>query len=271
MSGDGPPDLRTPSGTAVWVAGEGPTVVLVHGVLMDHRMWAPQVEALSTHYRMVCLDMLGHGQTPDRPGARSLDDFVAQVEEVIGLFSDQGAPVLGGFSMGGLITQAFAARHHRRLAGAMILNAVYERTEQEAAVVRQRYQQMASGGVATALQSAGSRWFTDADRTLNPAAMTAILGWIEDGDFASKVKAHQVFSTGDRETAGRLGEVSCPSLVMTGEDDAGSTPRMARDMARALPDASLVILEGQRHMMTVLDAGRVNAAVADFLGKCFAR
>ena len=77
------PQFVTSSGTPVWIDGDGPTLVLVHGVLMDHRMWAPQVAAFASHYRVCCIDMLGHGRAPYPDGPRSLEDFVEQVDEVI--------------------------------------------------------------------------------------------------------------------------------------------------------------------------------------------
>ena len=91
---------KTSNGTPVWITGEGPPVILVHGVIMDHRMWDAQVAALSDAYRVICLDMLGHGDAPNPPGERTLADFTGQVDEVIGEFCAGARPVLGGFSMG---------------------------------------------------------------------------------------------------------------------------------------------------------------------------
>jgi (E)-2-((N-methylformamido)methylene)succinate hydrolase len=260
------PTLVTPGGTPVWVTGTGgPTVVLIHGVLMDHRMWNHQVAALSSRCRVCCLDMLGHGLTPDQPGDRTLDDFVAQAREVIELFSDHGKPILGGFSMGGLITQAYAARYHESLAGIMILNAVYDRSPDQAVIVRERSADMLAGGAEAAVASGNARWFTDEDHAERPELVAEILSWISDGDFASKVKAHRVFSSSDDQVAGRLGQLSCPALIMTGDGDAGSTPAMAYKMFDEIPNAELHVLKQQRHMMPVLDAVRVNEIVASFV------
>ncbi|MEM7408513.1 MAG: alpha/beta hydrolase [Pseudomonadota bacterium] len=264
--------IVTSGGHPVWVAGApGPTVIFVHGVLMDHRMWSATVAALGDRYRVCCIDMLGHGDANDPPGERTLSDFVNQVAEVVEQFSDHGKPVLGGFSMGGMVTQGYAVAHSQNLAGVVILNAVYERNEKEQNTVRERSQAMSDGGVQAAIDSANARWFVSADRQDQPELVEATLQWMRDGDFSSKVKAHRVFSRGDIELAGKLGQIRCPALVMTGDGDGGSTPAMAERMAAAIPDAQLHVLDGQRHMMPVLDAERVNPIIRRFLDeKCFA-
>lgn len=259
----------TKNGTPVWISGDGPPVVLIHGVLMDHRMWHSLATALSSMYRVYCIDMLGHGAAPDPTGARTLEDFVAQVDDVVNEFCGDAKPVVGGFSMGGLVSQAYATRHAEKLAGLIIMNAVYDRTPAQSAVVRSRYGAMKAGGSASAVESAQSRWFTDADRSDRPELVEETLNWMREGEFGPKLKAHRVFATSDTKVAGRLGGVACPALIMTGDGDAGSTPDMSRAMACAFSDAELHILDGQRHMMPVLDSDRVNPIVARFLARAF--
>ena len=260
---------HTPGGTAVWVSGHGPALIFIHGVLVDRRMWRPQVEAFSTTHRVCCMEMLGHGHSPNPPGERVLDDFAAQVEEVVDEFSENGPPVLCGFSMGGLVAQAFAARHHEKLSGLILLNTVHDRSPEEAATVKARFEGNVTRGVENAVESGTRRWFTEADHREQPDVVADVQRWMRDGDFAAKRKAHRVFVNSDGEVTGKLGALSCPALVMTGGRDAGSTPDMARKMAGAIPDAYLHILEDQHHMMPTLAADRVNAIIARFLQRCF--
>ena len=84
---------KSVNGTPIWITGEGPPLILVHGVLMDHRMWAGQVAMLSDNYRVICLDMLGHGDAPNPPGERTLADFTGQIEEVIAECCADARPV----------------------------------------------------------------------------------------------------------------------------------------------------------------------------------
>ena len=87
--------------------------------------------------------------------------------------------------------------------------------------------------------------------------------------FAAKCKAHCVFVTSDKQVSGKLSAVSCPALVMTGERDAGSTPEMAMDIARQISDSDLRVMDGQHHMMTMLDSDRVNREIMIFLEYVF--
>ncbi len=51
--------------------GHGPVVLLGSSYLWDHTMWAPQIEALSRHYRVIAMDLWGHGE--NQAAARGAD------------------------------------------------------------------------------------------------------------------------------------------------------------------------------------------------------
>jgi (E)-2-((N-methylformamido)methylene)succinate hydrolase len=256
---------KTVSGTPYWVEGQGPTLVFLHGVLMDHRSWARQVNGLAGDFRIVRLDMLGHGDCPDRPGARRLEDFIEQAREVIQLTCPDEAPVLIGFSMGGLIAQAYAIRHSRELRGLVLMNAIYNRAADELTPVAARLADLENEGMAGVIEAARERWFRPDETAAQGELVEEILGWMLDGDAAAKAKAYRVFASEDHKTAGKLGAVTCPALVMTGDGDKGSPPHMSEAMAADIPDARLRILDRQQHMMPVLAAERINAELRDFL------
>lgn len=252
--------------THVTVEGAGRPVVLVHGVLVDHRMWDPQADGLAGDYRIIRYDLLGHGQSLDPPGERRLGDFVDQLRGVIAEHCPAERPVLVGFSMGGLIVQAFAVDHSAEIAGLVIMNAVYDRTPDERAAVGVRLAALEQRGMESVIEAAMSRWFTAAEQRDEAVAIGRIVGLLRSGDENSKRKAYRVFATSDGETAGRLGAIVCPALVMTGDGDVGSPPHMAEKMAREIPNAQLRILAGQQHMMPTLAAELVNRRLRDFIG-----
>ena len=74
-----------------------------------------------------------------------------------------------------------------------------------------------------------------------------------------------MLAEGDAELVHGLERIACPTLVMTGEDDSGNTPAMARAMAGLIPGARLAILPGLRHMALAEEPEAVNAPLRAFL------
>jgi len=97
--------------------GAGPTLVFVHGWTCDSSSWTAQVEAFAKQYRVITLDLPGHGRSESpRDGKFSMDLFARAVEAVR---SEAGADrvVLIGHSMGAPVIRQYAHLYPDRVAG----------------------------------------------------------------------------------------------------------------------------------------------------------
>jgi len=95
-------------------AGRGPALVLLHGFLSDSRAWQPQLESLSSHFRVIAWDAPGAGSSQDPPetfGTADWADCLASLLDVTGV----GPTHLLGLSWGGILAQEFYRRHPRRV------------------------------------------------------------------------------------------------------------------------------------------------------------
>jgi len=259
------PGERRLAGSRVVVEGGGPPVVLIHGVGADLHMWDGQAGELARYYTVVRYDTLGHGQTPMPAGEVTLDSYARQLAGIArGL--TLGRFVAVGFSMGVPISQLFALDHaDGALAGLVLMNGVYDRTEEQLAAIRGRVAQaMADGNFALA-DAALDRWLSPAFRAARPDVEAKIRKRLADNDPASFIAAYDIFAEADPWVVGRLGQISCPTLVTTGEDDQGSTPAMTRAMAAAIPGARSHIMPGLRHMPTAEGPDVVNRVLLGFL------
>jgi pimeloyl-ACP methyl ester carboxylesterase len=88
---------------------EEPTIVLLHGLTFDHRMWLPAMEALPAGRRAVAFDLPGHGESPPPP-APGLAAVVEAVHAAVTAAAID-RPVVVGHSVGGAIAAAYAAAH----------------------------------------------------------------------------------------------------------------------------------------------------------------
>ena len=153
--------------TVYEVAGAGPPVVLIHGLGLTREVWSGQVSALAPWSKTIRYDLLGHGESEKPAGAYPMRRFTDQLGHLLdALELDRVALV--GFSLGGLIVQAFALAHPSRVRALAILNAAHDRTEAERAAIRKRVQQAAAGGPAATVESALERWFTEAGARRRP-------------------------------------------------------------------------------------------------------
>jgi pimeloyl-ACP methyl ester carboxylesterase len=255
---------RVERGTRVRIHGHGPTVVLIHGVGLDLTLWDRQVAALEQQYRVVTYDLLGHGESAALPRASDLRDFVQQLERLRGDLALDGVTLVG-FSLGALVAQAYALAYPERLVGLGLLSGVYARTPEQLDAVRSRYAIGEKEGTEALVDAALARWFSEAFRADHPAEVEAVRDRLARNDPKNFLEAYRIFIGADEELAGRLDQIRCPTLVLTGALDAGSTPAMAEAMGRVIPDARVRVLQGVRHMAPVEGAAAVNAALLEFL------
>lgn len=89
--------------------GEGPPLVVLHGITESMRSWDPVLPHLTPHRRVVLVDLPGHGGSDDaeRWGLDDLADDVAAVLDRL----DLSAPAVVGHSLGGFVATVLAARH----------------------------------------------------------------------------------------------------------------------------------------------------------------
>ena len=234
-------------GTHLRATGAGEPLVLIHGVGIDLEIWEPLVPRLQAGRRLIRYDMRGHGLSAKPPGPYRLDDFVDQLDRLASALALDRFD-LAGFSMGGLVAEAFAARFPERVRRLALLHTVHDRSAIERAAIAGRLAQVEAGDLDSSLAAALERWLTPAFRAAHPDAVAAIERRMRANDRAAYLASYRFFAAGDAEVLAVVDRIRCPTLVLTGEHDAGSTPAMSRALAARLPTATLTILPGLRHL-----------------------
>ena len=259
-----PPDRGNSNGTSYRLSGEGPPIVLVHGVGMDLDMWDPVASRLEAGHRVLRYDMLGHGQSEKPPGPYSLADFVEQVAALT-LALHLEAFDLVGFSMGAMVAQAYAAANPGQVRRLVLLSAVYERSPEESAAVRARARNLTRQSYVASIEEAIERWFTPAFRQRNPLAIAWVRRRMQANDLAAYAACYDVFARADRELSGLLPRIAAPTLAMTGAEDRRSTPAMSLALAGKLRRGKSLIVEGRRHLLPLEVPELVASAIEAFL------
>ncbi len=244
--------------------GSGPPVVLIHGFGLNRAMWQWQRPALTPQFSVLTYDLLGHGESAPPAGTPDLAMFSRQLFGLMDRCGIERAAVVG-FSLGGMIARRVALDRPDRLSALAILNSPHDRSPAEREAVRARVRQTEAHGPAANVEPALERWFTPAFRAEAPETVALVRAWIARNEPTLYPQIYRVLAEGDAEIAEGLERIACPTLVMTGSDDPGNTPAMARAMAGLIPGARLAILPGLRHMALAERPAAVSAPLLAFL------
>jgi 3-oxoadipate enol-lactonase len=246
-----------------YVAGEGPPLVLLHGVGTDHRAFRPQLVRLHKRFRLIAWDMPGYGMSPplSEMSWPALADALARLLDAQGI---ERAHVLG-HSIGGMVAQEFASRHPGRLR-ALILSATSPAFgnpdgEWQRDFVRQRLAPLETGKTLrdlapdTVARLVGPK----CDKAARDFAI-ACMGEVPVAGFAAAIKLIVTFD-------GRAGlpAIEAPALCLAGENDTNAPAAMMEKMASKIPGARFASLTGVGHLANIEDPAAFDAAVGAFV------
>ncbi len=93
---------------------DGPPVVLLHAIATDSSMWLAQIPVWAGMFRLICMDLPGHGNSPEADEELDLAGYADCVREVLDA-ERIGSASLVGLSFGGMVAQAFALSYPERV------------------------------------------------------------------------------------------------------------------------------------------------------------
>lgn len=241
--------------------GDGPAVVLSHGYLMDSEMFHPQIAALAPEYRVIAWDERGFGAT------RATGDFSYwdSASDVIGLLDHLGIDqaVLGGMSQGGFLSLRAALVAPARVRALILIDS---QAGQEDPAAAPAYEQL------------DQTWLEHGPEPVQDIVASIILGppdgpvdyapWFVKWAAADRKELHLAFRClMDRDDiTGRLGEITCPALILHGTADAAIAMERAEAVQAGLGGAAtLVQIEGGSHAANLSNPDQVNVAMLEFL------
>lgn len=270
------PFIETASGVAIHyeTMGAGRPLVFVHGWAMSARVWRYQTEALASAYRLVIVDLRGHGESsPTAPGF-TLEDLAADVIELFTRLDLRNAALIG-WSMGAQVALQAFARLRGRLAalvlvgGTPVFNAAEDypyglppvETRGMAVRLRRNYTKT-MGDFFNGMFAEGDLSHENYQRIVREIVLGARL---PEPDVA--LNALDTLVSSDLRSI--LPEINVPVLLVHGSKDTVSLPDASRYMAQHLPNASLRIMEGVGHAPFLSRTKEFNALLSLFLEEVY--
>jgi (E)-2-((N-methylformamido)methylene)succinate hydrolase len=243
---------------------DAPVLAFIHGLGLNRHIWDKFVSRFAVRYRVLNYDLYGHGESVAAPVKPSVSLYSQQL---IGIIDELGIErcSLAGFSLGGMINRRVAIDHPERVATLMILNSPHERGAEAQAQVEQRALDSAAGGPGATLDATIERWFTPEFRAAHDDYIQRVRAWVLANDAHNYALAREVLAFGVVELIRPQPPIVKPTLVMTCENDSGSTPAMSQAIASEIDGAEVIIVPALKHMGLAENPGFFINALAEFL------
>jgi pimeloyl-ACP methyl ester carboxylesterase len=243
--------------------GQGQPVLFIHGLGSSGRDWSEQTAFFARHFRVVTLDLRGHGQSDKPPGPYSMPLFASDTARLLAELGLAPAHVVG-ISLGGMVALQLAADAPAAVRSLVIVNAAPEFVVH---TLKERWQLMLrllivrllgmrklgevlgrrlfpKAGQAGLRQLFAARW-AENDPRAYLAALRAMVGW---------------------SVVDRLAGINVPTLVVAADQDYTPLAVKAACVAR-MPRAELVVIPDSRHATPVEHPAPFNDKVMAFLAK----
>jgi pimeloyl-ACP methyl ester carboxylesterase len=248
--------------------GSGPeTLVFSHGLLWSHRMFEAQVAELSKTYRVISYDHRGQGKSEVK-GPFDMDTVAADAADLIRALG--GVPVhFIGLSMGGFVGMRLAARHPELIKSLVLLE-----TSANAEPLENLPQYKLLNGIV--------RWIgiipPIANKVMkimfahswlqNPVNTASINRWKKELSSNKKSITGPVegviYRKGVEE---ELGNITCPTLVIVGDEDVATTPEKAAFIQKGIKGALLEVVTGAGHSSCIEKPQEINQLLKEWLKK----
>lgn len=249
------------------VAGQGETILLIHGHPFDHTMWQPQIDAFSAKYQVIVPDLRGYGKsTLPETGTTRFGDYATDILLLLDALEVDTFHV-AGLSMGGQLAMECYRQAPARVISLILADTFASLDTPEAKKARmegaERMEREGMGGYAnesihkmikadhvTAMPAVAAHVMRMMTATSPKAAATAMRARSERIDYLSEV----------------LPNIEAPVLVIVGRQDEFTPVAKAEEMHAVLPNSKLVVIENAGHMPNLEHPLEFNEIALGFLG-----
>jgi len=233
-------------------------IVLIHGVGLNHKIWEPQINAFNN--TVLAYDILGHGNTPLTQSQISFDDFSLQLLNLINELKLEKIHLVG-FSIGSLIARNFASKYNNKLESLTLLCSVFQRSDEQQQMVNDRFE--LSKKSRSLSKQALKRWFTDDYINKNPNIYEKICSMLEENNMENFLKVYRLFV--EHKDDEKFENIKTKTLIMTGENDTGSTPEMSKNLSKKIANSKINIVSEGKHLCSIECADDVNNAIKEHI------
>jgi len=243
--------------------GIGLPIVFLHAFPLNRTMWATQEHALSSRFRVITIDLRGHGESDAPLWRYTLEQSADDVNALLDQLAIQQA-LFVGLSMGGYILFAFYRKYARRVKGLVLADTRAQADTAEGKEGRFQMAQTAYKKGPSAIAGIMiSKLLSPATIQTKPDLVRQVRAMIE-GNQISGIAGDLMAMAERPDSAPLLSQITCPTQIIVGELDQATPPPDAKLMAEKIPGAHLAIIPGAAHLTNLEQPDKFNQIVTAF-------
>jgi 3-oxoadipate enol-lactonase len=228
--------------------GLGPRLVLIHSLALDRSVWDGVTERLAGQAEILTYDARGHGQSGRPHMDFTVELFARDLAELMDHVGWSNATI-AGCSMGGCVAQALAGIYPGRARALALIDTTAWYGPEAPKQFRERAAAAEAKGMGGLIDFQVQRWFSDKWREANAKQVGRATQVFLNNDFACYAASCALL--GDADLRPYLPSFKMPVSVVVGEEDYATPVAMARALHEAIPQSTLKIIAGGRHLTPI--------------------
>ncbi|MBE2232094.1 MAG: alpha/beta fold hydrolase [Anaerolinea sp.] len=243
-------------------AGQGPPLILLHGLGSSQNDWLMQQVALVPRYRTLVVDLRGHGKSPKPPGPYHMPLLAADVARLLTRRGAHPAHVIG-LSLGGAVAQQLALDWPHLVRSLMLVNTAARFMSggwRQRLMGLRRMIGVYLGDMDSVAQAVAERLFPRPEQAAWRRETAQRMA-------ANDLKAYRavLWAIARFDLRQRLGEIRCPTLVVAGDEDTTVPMAAKRLLAERIPGSRLEIIDHSGHATPIDQPEAFNRVMLRFL------
>lgn len=246
------------------VLGEGPAVVLLHAFPLNHRLWQPVAQRLATRYRVISMDLRGHGESGVGTSPATMEKHAADLLRVCDA-AGVGKAVFAGVSIGGYVLFEFWRRCRERVRALILADTrAAADNDQTRAGRLEVAEQVEKNGPDAFLDGMAPKLVGASTRANRPDLVAAVRSMMAASTVAG-IAAVQRGMAARPDSTPTLRTIDVPTLFLFGDEDAFSPPSEAELMRQQVAGSRLQVVPRAGHLAVFEQADSAQEIVRRFL------
>ncbi|MGV7229059.1 MAG: alpha/beta fold hydrolase [Nitrospirales bacterium] len=247
--------------------GNGTPLVFIHAFPLSKTMWQPQVDALKDTHRVITIDLGGHGESNIVLWNDSLDGYAKNVIRLLDHLEIAQA-VFVGLSMGGYTLFSIYRHYADRVKALVLADTRAQADTEEGKAGRQSMAEVAFKDSASAIADLMlPKLLAPATIEQRPEIVEQVRQMILQTSTAGIV-VDLVAMAARPDSTDLLSTITCPTLVIVGEDDQATPVAESQYIAQRIPGSTFVTIPQAGHLSNFEQPAAFNQALRSFLKKC---